>query len=465
MDKVINEKINERVLSKSEKAKKLMPILLFLFVLTNLMVQTFVTVSPIVAEHFFISASTVSIIVTITTITLGVCSVIYGALSDFISIKKILITGIIMLVSGSLLGFIFQDSFIMIVISRAIQTAGQGSISAMYLVIASRYLEGITKIKYFAYFTACFQLAQALGVVVGGKLTEYVSWQGLLLIPLISIISLPIIIKYTPESDIKEKKKIDFVGLIIFSIFIIFITLYLNSENIKILLCTICSLIIFIIYISKNDNAFITPKFFKENKKYMRALSIVWIVYFAQFSFSFLYTFIIKDGYNESLGMVSLILLPGYIAATIIGGVGDKIINKIGSYNTIFIGIVSIIISILGTVFFIDKGTLVLSILGILYFVGFNTIYSPLINAVTGALPEKEMGRGIGLNDLSINVTGSIGVAITGKIVSMTSLPAAIVISKNTNFVTYQYAALLLALFSIASIIVLIRNRKKLFNQ
>lgn len=187
---MLNEQIHSNV-------KKLMPSLLILFVLSNLMVQAFVTVSPLIATNFNISASTASIQATITTITLGVCSVIYGTLSDYIPVKKLLIFGISVLSFGSILGFVFQGNYGMIVVARAVQTMGQAAISSLYLVIASRYLEGSTKIKYFAYFTACFQLAQAAGVLVGGIITTYISWQLLLLIPLCSIVFIPIVMRYT----------------------------------------------------------------------------------------------------------------------------------------------------------------------------------------------------------------------------------------------------------------------------
>ena len=42
-----------------KNTRKLLPCLLILFVLSNLMVQAFVTVSPVLAEEFHVSASKV----------------------------------------------------------------------------------------------------------------------------------------------------------------------------------------------------------------------------------------------------------------------------------------------------------------------------------------------------------------------------------------------------------------------
>lgn len=454
----------EKVMSNDVRAKKVIPVLLILFVLTNLMVQTFVTVSPIVATHFGLSASAVSVMVTITTITVGVCSVIYGALSDFVSIKKILVAGLLMLALGSVIGYAFQNFFVMIVIARAIQTAGQAAVSAMYLVIASRYLKGAAKIRYLAYFTACYQLAQALGVAIGGKLTEFIPWQGLLLIPLISCLFLPIVIKFTPDEVIGEKKKMDFAGLAIFAAFIVFITLFLSDLKVSLLFLALASLALFIVYIYKNEDAFITPKFFKQNKAYVRALCLVLVTYFIQYAFPFIYTFIITNGYEQPLSAVSLILFPGYIAATAMGGISDKVTMKLGKFRTILLGMSMILTALVGTIIFIEAGTLVLIICGVLFFSGFNIVYSPIIDSVTGALPEGEVGRGIGLNDLSLNISASIGVAIAGKIVSSTNLPKIAFVPQNAALIPFQYAIFFLAIFSVIAIIFLVKNRKQLFN-
>lgn len=451
--------VNEQTQSS---VKKLMPCLLFLFVLSNLMVQAFVTVSPLIASNFNISASTASIQATITTMTLGIFSVIYGALSDYIPLKKLLLFGISILGLGSIIGFIFQGSYAMIVLARAIQTMGQAGISSLYLVTATRYLEGSTKIKYFAIFTACFQLAQAAGVLVGGIITTYVPWQVLLLIPLSAILFIPMVIKYTPIEEQREKKKVDIVGLSFFSGIIVFLTLFLDGLKIPYLATVIILAILFIVYINKNEEAFITPGFFKRNKKYIRALTIVVSIYLVQFSFSFLYTFIVTAGYKQPLSLVSYILLPAYIMATIVGGIGDKITNALGKFNTILLGMVMISGGLITAFFLISKGQIALSVAGILFFVGFNVLYSPLIDTVTGTLPPDEIGRGIGLNDLTINITGSLGVAVCGKLITFNGMNKFNLFSISENLVVYQNIFMLLALVSIIAICTFQVTRKKI---
>lgn len=441
--------------------KKLLLYLLILFVLSNLMVQAFVTVSPLIADQFKINASTASIQATLTTITLGLCSVIYGALSDYIPVKKLLVCAISILCLGSIIGFVMQGNYIFIVLSRVIQTTGQAAISSLYLVIASRYLKGASKIKYFAYFTACFQIAQAAGVMVGGIITTYIAWQILLLIPFISILFIPIVLKYAPKEEKREKKKIDILGLAIFSCLVICITLFVDGFQLLYLCGILCSTVLFLLYIKYHKDAFITPKFFHENKTYIRALSIVIMVYVTQFSFSFICTFIVTKGYQESLSIVSFILLPAYIAAAVVGGIGDKITKHFGEFKTISMGIASVISGLLIAMLFIDKGFLVLSLAGILFFVGFNTLYSPLLHTVTATLPQHELGRGIGLNDLAINISGSLGVALCGKLMTLTALQSNPIVSQS-SLAIYQNILCFLTVIAIVALLWFQSSKKHL---
>lgn len=440
---------------EQNNVKKLMPCLMILFVLANLMVQAFVTVSPAMAQDFGISASTVSMTVTMSTIVLGVCSVIYGTLSDYIPVKRLLVFGIMAFALGSLIGLVFQNVFIMVVVARAVQTVGQAAISSLYIVIASRYTHGSEKIRYFAYFSACFQIAQALGVLAGGVIATYINWRMLFVISLVSIIFIPFVFKYAPVEARGETKKIDFPGILLFSAVIVIMTLLLNHTTAFLLITELVVTGIFFIYISKNNNAFITPKFFRQNKKYTKAIFLVFVIYLAQFAFAFLYTFIVSGLYDNALDLVSYILLPGYIAAAAAGVASAKIIKRIGSYKTVQVGILMIITGLISAGILMDRGKIVLSVAAVIYFVGYNVLYSPMLNIVTEALPEREVGRGIGINDLTINISSSIGVAICSRLMVSKAFGAAWLTRLGGELTVYSNIMFLLAVTGLASLLLL----------
>lgn len=433
--------------------RKLLPCLLILFVLTNLMVQAFVTVSPVLAEEFHVSASKVSMIVTLSTVALGVCSVVYGTLSDYIPVKKLLLFGTAVFVSGSAFGLLFQNYFYMVVAARVLQTVGQAAISSLYLVITSRYTKGKEKLKYFAWFTACFQIAQACGVLAGGIFAAYVNWKALFVISLAAAAFIPVIWKYAPVENGGKIMHVDVVGIGLFSICIVAIMLMLSDFRPVYAGIEILMLAVFFIYISKKEDAFVTPGFFRENRNYTKTVILVFALYLSQFVFAFICTFVVSTLYPRSLDLVSYILLPGYIAAAVVGMNGDKITARLGRYQTISLGGVLIFLGLLSAAFFMDKGKIMLSISGIIFFAGYNTIYSPMLDTVTGALPSAEVGRGIGINDLTINISSSIGVAICSRFMMVNYLKQHVIAPVSESVYVYSNIFIILSLAAIISLI------------
>lgn len=439
--------------------RKLLPCLLILFVLTNLMVQAFVTVSPVLAEEFHVSASKVSMIVTLSTVALGVCSVVYGTLSDYIPVKKLLLLGTAVFVSGSAFGLLFQNYFYMVVAARVLQTVGQAAISSLYLVITSRYTKGKEKLKYFAWFTACFQIAQACGALAGGVFATYVNWKALFVISLAAAVFIPVIWKYAPVENEGKLKHVDVPGIGLFSICIVVIMLMLSDFKPVYAVIEILMLAVFCVYISKREDAFVTPAFFRENKKYTKTVILVFALYLSQFVFAFICTFVVNTLYPRSLDLVSYILLPGYIAAAVVGMNGDKITARLGRYQTISLGAFLIFLGLLSGALFMNKGKIMFSLAGVLFFAGYNTIYSPMLDTVTGALPPAEVGRGIGINDLTINISSSIGVAICSRFMIVDYLQQHGIAPVSEN--VYIYSNILMIL-SLAAMISLISFRKSM---
>ncbi|WP_125574586.1 MFS transporter [Levilactobacillus huananensis] len=450
------------VRATTSRIKVLMWGLLFIFVLSNLMVQAFVTVTPLITESFAISASTASIQVTITTVTLGVASMIYDTLTDYISIKKLMVVGICLLAIGSVIGFAFQHYYWAIVLARAIQTAGQAAMGELFVITVSRYLSEEEKLRYMAIYTAAFQLAYALGVLMGSIVTAHIPWYVLLLLPLISLVLLPIAWQFSPEEEVHKKERIDVFGITLFSLVIVFLILYLNQMQILFLISFGVLLVAFLLYIHYQPKAFITGQFFKENKRFATAWVMVALLEFTQFSFAFLVSFVVTDGFKASLAHVSSVMLPAYLVAIVAGLSGPAIIKLIGEFKTMLLGSVMAMVGTLTAASLIQSGLFTLSIGAILFISGLNILFTPMMNMVIGSLRPESIGRGIGLNDLTINITGSIGLAIVGLLMSSSSFKKTAMIT-NTTLGVFQNIYYLMAVALMFAIVVLILNRKKLF--
>src|ERR1700730_4053393 len=109
-------------------AKKLVPWISYLIFFAVLNETVFNVATPKIAAQFSLDSSGVSWIMTIFMIFFGICSVIYGKLSDIYSLRRLIVIGVIIYNIGSIIGFVFQSSYLLTIVARAVQGIGASAI-------------------------------------------------------------------------------------------------------------------------------------------------------------------------------------------------------------------------------------------------------------------------------------------------------------------------------------------------
>lgn len=429
------------------KVQKVMPMIMLVFVLALSMQEAFNICAPIIVKDFKITSSDVSFISAIALLTMGVANIVYTALSDFISIKKLLVVGILIQTISSLAGIIFSNSFIAVIFFRALQMAGGSCAFALLILTATRYLDENVRMKYYGFNGACFSSGQMLGILFGGIFATYLGWKYLFFIPAMSIITIPAILKYLPEDSKEEKRKIDFLGIFLMATLALFISLYFNTLNSYLFMISIIIAGIFLFYISKNKNAFITIDFFR-NWKYMLVILVVLITYLTQGSYSFLFSFMVSKVHGIEPSKISMILLPSYIVSMIIGILGSRITQKTGITKTLVTALGSMALGLILGSMFLDKSIALLIIVSCLFNGGFAILYTPIMTLVINSLPEKMRGTGVGFFNLAIKIASSTGIVITGKLLTVKFLQENSIISGVSN-VGMVYSNILLVFLAI----------------
>ena len=408
-------------MEQQNNIEKVMPMIMIVFILAGTLMEAFNISAPILSDEFGISSSTVSIMSAVSMLVMGVSYVIYASLSDYVSVRKLMVIGIVILAFGSVLGFVCSGSFLMVVISRAIQMAGGTCASALLILTATKYLAENKRMKYYGFNTACFSGGQSIGILIGGIFATYIGWKYLFLVPVLSLFTIPLILKYLPEDSTKSKQKIDYLGLFLLGCVSLFISLYFNVMSIYILLACFVFVALFFVHISKNKNAFITVDFFK-NRKYMLVLLIVFLTYSIQGSYSFLFSFMASNVHEIQLDKISMILLPSFLVSLVIGIFGSRITQKLGVLKTLILGFTCLASALILGSMILDRSILLLAFVSCLFNGGFSMLYTPIMTLVINSLPEGKRGAGLGFFNLCIKITSSIGIVITGKLLTLEPL-------------------------------------------
>ncbi|MGL4656020.1 MAG: MDR family MFS transporter [Sarcina sp.] len=184
-------------------------------------------------------------------LTSAISTPIYGKLSDLLGRKKVLITGIIIFLVGTLLSGISQ-SMVQLIISRAIQGLGAGSIITLtYTVIGDLYdISGRAKIQ--GLLSTIWGVASILGPFIGGAILLKLSWHWIFFVNIpFGLLGIFMISKYFHEEVHSHKIKIDYFGTLFLNISIVAL-LFASLESSKeeyLIGCLILSVISFIIFI------------------------------------------------------------------------------------------------------------------------------------------------------------------------------------------------------------------------
>ncbi|MEY9094436.1 MFS transporter [Paenibacillus sp. RC84] len=402
----------------SFQAKRAVPVILLFFVFALIVDNSFKLVSVAIADDLGISAAAVSWQASLAGLVIGIGAVIYASLADTISIRKLLSAGIILICIGSVIGFIFQHSYLLVIIARMIQTAGLAAAETLYVIYVTKHLPKEEQKKFLGLSTSSYSLSLVIGSITGGYVSTYLNWSTLFLIPLLSLILLPFILKYLPKEQ-SRKSHVDFIGLLLISAITTSVMMYLTDFNWIFIVIFIAATGLFLGYISKSKKSFIGISFF-QNKRFAAVLAIAFVIYSVQLGYIFIFPFLLQKMYNLQLDTISLLLIPGYVTAILIGSLSGKIAKVLTNKQAVSIAMIIIVCSLAlpGLI----GGSVIVYVLSMLLFSGsFAFMYAPMLDSCIRSIPVERSGTAIGFYNLVLNVAVSIGITYTASLMDVVS--------------------------------------------
>src|SRR5512146_841945 len=145
-------------------------------------------------------------------LTTAITTPIYGKVSDMLGRKKIFQTAIIIFLAGSVLCGISQ-SMNQLVAARALQGLGAGGLMSLVLVIIGDIIPPRQRGRYMGYFGAVFGVASVAGPLLGGFLTDSLSWRWIFFVNLpLGAIALSAVASRLHLPVYKHKHRVDYLG-------------------------------------------------------------------------------------------------------------------------------------------------------------------------------------------------------------------------------------------------------------
>jgi EmrB/QacA subfamily drug resistance transporter len=152
--------------------------------------------------HF--SATSLSWVMNGYTLTFGGLLLLGGRAGDILGRRRVFLAGIILFTLASLAGGLAPNAAVLLT-ARALQGVGGALASpAVLALVVSGFPEGKERIKALAIYSGVVMAGGSLGLVLGGVITEWVSWRWVLFVNIpigIAVVALaPLFVAETPRA-------------------------------------------------------------------------------------------------------------------------------------------------------------------------------------------------------------------------------------------------------------------------
>lgn len=448
----------------NKMAKKAIPLVLLIFTFGILEQQAFGMIFVNIGQQLG-AQNQAALITSIPGIVLGIVCVIYGSLGDFVSLKKMTMLGVIMFVVGSVIGFALGPVNIWaVIIARVLQSAGGQVAGSVFLVLVSKYVSQKDRVIYYGIFVAVFRFSAALGVVLAGYMTR-IDWRWLFAAPILSVLCIPSLAKNLPNDHAKGAN-IDWAGFALIGAFAGAVTMYFTDMNMFWAVASVVTLIAFIVYVNKAKNPFIKPEFFA-NPAFIATMVVIFVGYFFSYTINAGINAIGLNIYGIDSAEVSSLLVWSILLAAVLGFVCGPVVKKIGRSAAIIMALTAMGLGLIAIAFAIPHGKVAaLALAPCIYYFGTSFFYSPIVDTATLTVSAEESGRVLGFNDLLQAITGSVGVAVFGGMMSAGSMSGSSIVGVDSGAAsTYANVFLVGGAIVLSAMVIFVVCKKVIYSR
>lgn len=350
---------------------------------------------------------------------------VWGKLSDLYGRRLLYQIGIGVFLLGTLLSG-FSGSMTQLIVFRAIQGLGAGALVPLGMTIIGDVFTLEERAKMQAYFSGVWGLSSVIGPIIGGFITDQISWRWVFWINLPVGVAAALIIGLSLKEPKQDKKPtIDYAGAALLMIAISLLMLAMveggaslatlfSAENILILTAAIILLALFG-WVEKRAADPIIPFDLFRNRTVSVSVAAGFLAGVAMFgAISFIPLFA-QGALGATATEAGSLLTPLMLSWVTMSVVGGRILLKVGYRKISIVGFVILTVGfVLLALFERETPRFWLYVDLVLIGAGLGLTMLTLLIAVQQAVERTKLGVATSLNQFSRAIGGAFGVAIMG---------------------------------------------------
>jgi EmrB/QacA subfamily drug resistance transporter len=360
------------------------------------------------------------------TLVFAVLLVTGGRLGDIFGRRRAFLIGVVVFAASSATAGLAPTAG-WLVASRATQGIGAALMMPATLSIITNAFPAHERGKAIGTWAGVSALALAIGPVVGGFLTEQVSWRAIFFLNLpVAALAVVVALAAAQESrDTTVPKTVDYVGIATLTAGIGALVLALiegngwgwHSGRIVVLLgIALAGFVSFALVELKTRNPMVEFGFFR-SRAFLGANGIAFVVSFSMLAMFFFMALYMQNILGYSPLEAGLRFLPSTLVIIVAAPIAGRLTDRIGAKLPIAAGLTLVSIALfLQSRINIDSGYGHLLPTFILMGTGVGFVMSPMSTAAMNAVSEAKAGVASGILSMSRMVGGTFGVAAVGAL-------------------------------------------------
>jgi EmrB/QacA subfamily drug resistance transporter len=379
---------------------------------------------PSIQKGLHFSPSSLQWVVNAYTLIFGGFLLLGGRAGDLLGRKRLFVAGVALFSAASLLNGVAQTSG-MLIVGRGLQGLGGALLSPAALsIITTTFTDQAERTKALGVWSAIAAGGGAVGLIMGGALTQLASWEWIFIVNVpVGIATLLATLRYVPESRAYlEHRTFDLAGAVTVTAGLVVLVYAIvkaqsfgwgSGRTVGLIAAALVLLAAFVAIERRSKAPLIRLSIFRV--KTLTVADIVLLLVasglFGMFFFASLY---VQEILGYSPLRAGLAFLPVTAGIAIGAGIAQGLIKRVGIRDVAVFGIVLATVG-LGVLAGIPvHGTYVANLLpGLLPMsIGMGLTFVPITLMATGGVGENDAGLASGLFNTAQQVGGSLGLAI-----------------------------------------------------
>ncbi|WP_030377335.1 MULTISPECIES: MFS transporter [unclassified Streptomyces] len=375
------------------------------------------------------SQTTVLWIINIYTLALAALLLPLGAIGDRFGRKPLLITGLILFGTASVVAGLAPSAAVMIGARVAAGVSAAMIMPITLSVITSNFPEE-ERGKAIGVWTGVAGGGGILGMFLSALLVDVADWRWLFVLPVVlAVVALAMTVKSVPNSRERSAHSFDTIGALVSAIAVIALIFVLQegpergwtaSITLLSLAVGVVAALAFVAWeLHRRDAALLDVRMFRERG--LASGSITLLVVFGVFAGIAVVLFPFFQAVLGWSGLLSTAaLMPMAVMMMMTSGLAPKLAARIGARATMTVGVALGTLGLALMALFVTVEGGYLSILPgmIAMGIGMGLSMTPSTEAITGSLPRGKQGVASALNDVTREFGTALGVAMLGALLA-----------------------------------------------